>query len=190
MISVLFVAKNSVYKTLTDSSGQPLDCWDEDRDALKWPGGNSIVAHPPCRLWCALSHLSTAPESERKLAFFAIESVRKWGGILEHPAHSKFWTAANLPRPGHKDEYGYCIEIPQYWFGHPADKETWLYFSGVGWLGLPNIPIKLGEAPERFSHQPVRNPRPEIKRHFRSATPIAFARWLVETAERCSVMTK
>jgi hypothetical protein len=60
--SILFVAKNSVYKTLTDSMGQPLDCWDKERDAMKWPGGNPIVAHPPCRLFSKhLRHLSTAP---------------------------------------------------------------------------------------------------------------------------------
>lgn len=35
MISVLFVAKNSVYKTMTDSVGEPLDCWDEERDAMR-----------------------------------------------------------------------------------------------------------------------------------------------------------
>jgi hypothetical protein len=68
-VSVLFVARNSVYKTLG------VDCWDEDRNALLWPGGNPIVAHPPCRLWSMLRKFSTAPESEKELAIWSVKQV-------------------------------------------------------------------------------------------------------------------
>lgn len=42
MVSVLYVRNDSVYKELD------VDCWDIERDARKWPGGNPVVAHPPC----------------------------------------------------------------------------------------------------------------------------------------------
>jgi hypothetical protein len=182
MISVLFVAKNSVYKTLTDSSGEPLDCWDEDRDAMKWPGGNPVVAHPPCRLFSKhLRHLSTAPISEKQLAYKSVEWVRKFGGVLEHPAQSLLWKERDLPRPGRSDEYGISIALEQRWWGHKLRKSTWLYICGCNCV--PEIPLILGE-PEitgRWNHG--NNVKP-----FSHLTPPAFARWLVETAERCQLV--
>src|SRR5208282_4230466 len=93
MISVLFAARNSVYKTIPG-----LDVWDEDRNALKWPGGNPGIFHPPCRLWSRwLRHFSTAPIAEKELALWSVEQVRANGGVLEHPACSLLWDEAQLP---------------------------------------------------------------------------------------------
>lgn len=183
MISVLFVANNSVYKTMTDSSGVPLDCWDEERDAMKWTGGNPIVAHPPCRLWCMLARFSSAPESEKELAWFALKQVREFGGVLEHPAFSKFFMTADLPRPGKRDEYGFTIGVEQHWFGHPSRKKTWVYVCGIGPKELPDIPLRMAHYQNVFTGHGRK--APAKRREFRSATPPAFARWLVETAERC-----
>lgn len=36
----------------------------------------------------------------KELGLWCAEQVRKWGGILEQPAHSRLWEAAGLPRPG------------------------------------------------------------------------------------------
>ena len=187
MISILFVAKNSVYKTMTDSTGESLDCWDEERDALNWSGGNPIVAHPPCRLWSRwLRHLSSAPVSEKELARFAVEQVRKFGGVLEHPACSLLWEECSLPVPGKRDEFGLSISVRQQWFGHKAEKATWLY---VCWCTqLPDIPFCLGDPLVRghWGHPSVKHPNlHRLSEHERQATPPAFARWLVETAERC-----
>lgn len=60
-ISVLFTMPGSIYHTIPGA-----DCWGlPERDALEWPGGSPIVAHPPCRLWGRLRAFSTAPRSEK-----------------------------------------------------------------------------------------------------------------------------
>lgn len=46
MIAALFVEKNGCYFNLPD-----IDCWDEERDARKYPGSYPVVAHPPCQRW-------------------------------------------------------------------------------------------------------------------------------------------
>lgn len=186
MISVLFVAKNSIYKTLSDSAGEPLDCWDEDRDAMKWPGGNTIVAHPPCRLFSCLRHLSTAPAEEKRLAHWAVEQVREWGGVLEHPARSLLWQEASLPKPGSRDKFGgLTLSIDQFWWGHRASKPTLLYV--VGCERVPEIPFAIGFPPALMSNsrKANRHGRLLLSRPARSATPEPFARWLIQTAERC-----
>jgi hypothetical protein len=183
MISILFVAKNSVYKTMTDSVGEPLDYWDEERDAMRWPGGNSIVAHPPCRLFCQLRHMSTAPMKEKRLAYFAVAKVRKWGGVLEHPAMTTLWKESGLPTPGSSDRWGVSIAVNQWWFGFPARKTTWLYICGAE--SIPMIPLKIGEPEFTVSFDKGQSKRGLTTYKQRSATPPAFARWLVETAERC-----
>jgi len=86
MVSVLFARQDSIYKTLTDC-----DVWDIERDALKWPGGNPIIAHPPCRAWGSLRHFAKPRPGERELALWAVKQVRAEGGVLEHPARSLLW---------------------------------------------------------------------------------------------------
>jgi hypothetical protein len=191
MISVLFVAKNSVYKTLTDSTGEPLDCWDEDRNALNWPGGNPVVAHPPCAWWSRMRYLAKSRVEQKAFAPWAVDQVRQYGGVLEHPEDSSLWPFKNLPYPGERDEFGFCIMVPQFWFGHKARKNTWLYIVGTTLKELPPIPFKLGEATHTcgggLSEKRKRNGvyKPSLWSRDRAATPVAFAKWLVETAERC-----
>ena len=43
MIAILFARKDSVYKAMPG-----LDVYDFERDALTWPGGAPLIAHPPC----------------------------------------------------------------------------------------------------------------------------------------------
>jgi hypothetical protein len=182
MISVLFVAKNSVYKTLG------VDCWDEERDALKWPGGNPIVAHPPCRLWSRwMKHFSKADPSEKGCARFAVKQVRQWGGVLEHPACSTLWDELNLPLPGRSDSDGITIAVEQMWWGHKARKATWLYICGCS--DLPPIPFKMGEPECHYSAvRKIRKPNMRRLSHKdRHGTPPEFARWLIAVAEKCRV---
>ena len=179
-VSALFVAKNSIYKTLG------VDCWDEDRDALKWPGGNPGIFHPPCRLWSKwMRHFSTAPQAEKEFARWSIGSVRQNGGVLEHPACSTLWLEG-LPFPGRSDQYGICIAVRQQWWGHKAEKATWLYICGCKYL--PDIPFILGEPECHYSAvRTIRNPTMRRLRHReRHGTPVAFAQWLISVAERCS----
>lgn len=180
MISVLFASKTSVYKTIPG-----LDVWDLDRNALNWPGGNPGIFHPPCRLWSRwMRHFSKAPESEKNLALWSVEQVRKHGGVLEHPACSLLWDEAHLPKPGTGDQYGFSIALYQQWFGHKAQKATWLYICGA--RSLPEIPFKLG-VPEVNYTWAMQVKHPDMQRlshRERLGTPINFAHWLIATCER------
>lgn len=185
-ISVLFARKDSVYKTIPGA-----DVWDLERDALSFPGGNPCVAHPPCRLWGALKGLSTAPESEKALALFAVRKVRKWGGVLEHPAHSKLWQAAGLPLPSEPlDSFGgFSIALRQWVFGHRAEKWTWLYICGVPQKQIPDVPSRSGEITHVITQSLRKNQpgwRPRVTTPEREHTPIAFALWLIEVANLCN----
>jgi hypothetical protein len=181
MISILFASKNSVYKTIPG-----LDVWDLERNALNWPGGNPGIFHPPCRLFCALKHFSTAPESEKELAHWSVKMVREHGGVLEHPARSTLFQEAGLPLPGYfPDQYGLTIQVDQFQWGHRASKPTWLYICGT--QSLPEFPaFTPGRAPalQSNSRQSNRFGRKLLSRPARSATPINFALWLVELAGR------
>jgi hypothetical protein len=185
MISILFAARNSIYKTIPG-----LDVWDEDRDALNWPGGNPGIFHPPCRLWSKwMRHFSKAPPEEKELALWSVRQVRKWGGVLEHPACSELWPGAGLPFPGKgRDIYGgMSISLRQQWFGHKAEKATWLYICGAN--RLPDIPFRLGQPECHYSAvRTVKHPDMQRLSHReRHGTPPAFAHWLIAVAERCSI---
>src|SRR5208282_6074880 len=120
MISVLFAARNSIYKTIPG-----LDVWDEDRDALKWPGGNPGIFHPPCRLFSQIAYLAkSAPQEEKQLGYWSVDAVRKNGGVLEQPANSSLWRECEIAMPGSSDGDGFSISVPQFWFGHKARKNT------------------------------------------------------------------
>jgi hypothetical protein len=188
--AVLFARADSIYKTMD------CDVWDAERDAVKWPGGAPVVAHPPCRIWSNFAHMSNAPFSEKQLATFAIGVVRKFGGVLEHPAGSRLFSASamppgeGLPRCGDRDAWGgFQVVIEQWWFGHRAQKMTRLYICGCQPKDLPEIPIKLGEAPcviGDVGRATLGTKRPEISKPEREATPPLFAEWLLEVARRCT----
>jgi hypothetical protein len=74
MVSALFVREDSIYKELD------IDCWDVERDALNWPGGNPIIAHPPCRAWGRLAQFAKPRLNEKQLAIYSVHTVRIWGG--------------------------------------------------------------------------------------------------------------
>jgi hypothetical protein len=186
-ISALFVRKDSVYKTLG------VDCWDIDRDAVKWPGGNPIIAHPPCRAWGQLSHFARPREGEKELAIKSVEWIRQWGGVLEHPAASRLWKEINLPYPGKYDEYGgFSICIDQFWFGHKAAKKTLLYICGCKQSDLPLIPLRFDaityvvSSCKRNKAGRRGNGKKEITKSEREHTPIELAKWLVKVAEMCT----
>ena len=184
-VAVLFVAKQSIYK-LPPLRGR-VDAWDENRDARRFRGGMPVIAHPPCRLWSELSHMSTAPSEEKQLAIFALDRVRMCGGVLEHPYKSKLWKYCGLPLPGSgQDEWGgFTIEVDQFHWGHKARKRTWLYIAGIGPGDVPVMPKRAGEPTHVVTTSNGNTKKPEVQRWERSATPPYFATWLYELAVKC-----
>lgn len=193
-VAALFVRLDSFYKSM-----QSVDCWDIGRDARQWPGGSPLIAHPPCRAWGQLRHMAKPREDEKALAIFAVEQIRRWGGVLEHPASSTLWSACGLPEPGFTDEFGgWTLPIKQFDFGHRAEKETRLYIVGTRPLYIPDLPLAIGSAPcivgtsgRRTDGSRLRQSdqgyRPEISKAEREHTPPVLCAWLVELARRCKV---
>jgi len=184
MVSALYVRKDSIYKQLG------IDCWDIDRDARNWPGGNPVIAHPPCRAWGSLSHMAKPREDEKELAIRAIRAIREFGGILEHPATSKLWAVLNLPAPGKIDSFGgYTLCINQSWFGHKALKKTFLYIVGCSQQDLPPIPISFDAIQytiaSKIKKKSGRRVKKEVTKAEREQTPPTLAAWLIAVAEKC-----
>lgn len=173
-VSVLFARADSVYKSLPGC-----DVWDQERDALLYSGNNPVVCHPPCRSWGRLSAFSKHSVEEQGFALHAVGVVHRCGGVLEHPAHSKLWKAAQLPRPGKRDKFGgWTLPVLQSWWGHRAFKSTWLYIVGIDPFNIPTIPYSLDLVPSSVENMGQRE---------REATPPLFAEWLVDLAGRCSI---
>ena len=184
-VTVLFARSDSIYKTLPG-----VDVWDAERDARKWQGGTPVVAHPPCRAWGRLRHFARPRPDEKALALWAVDQVRQWGGVLEHPASSTLWPTANLPAPGQQDQWGgWTLPIAQNWWGHRAEKKTWLYIVGIEPRDLPRMPIVLGEATHVVQSRKRHDHRPHITKAEREHTPPQLAEWLVELARRCAKQT-
>lgn len=183
-VSVLFARADSIYKTLPEC-----DVFDAERDARTYAGTNPIVAHPPCRAWGAFAMFAKPRDDEKALAPWAIEQIRKNGGVLEHPNASKLWPELGLPEPGTVDEFGgWTLPIHQHWFGHRAEKKTRLYIVGCKPRDIPDMPMVLGQATHvigdvgRASNG---TKRPEVSKDEREHTPPQLARWLVDLAKLC-----
>lgn len=108
-----------------------VEAWDEARDARLYAGPHPVVAHPPCGPWSRLRYFCR--HQPRDCALIAVDQVRQWGGVLEHPQGSILWRELLLPLPGGlPDEHGgWSVEVDQVSWGHRARKRTWLYVVGV-----------------------------------------------------------
>lgn len=134
MIAALYVQTGGCYFGLDD-----VDPWDEQRDARKYAGPWPVVAHSPCERWGRFWHGSTRRPHQFKLGAddgcfeAAIGAVRRWGGVLEHPADSHAWRYVGVrpPRSGGwtpadaGNRWTCCVYQGHY--GHLAGKATWLY---------------------------------------------------------------
>ena len=118
-VTVLYTMPRSVYLGLPG-----VDCWDEQRDARKWPGGTPVVAHPPCAPWCQLRWVAKIRPGQKQFGQHAVKMVRRWGGVLEQPARSDLFRNQNLPLPSHGTRLSYTIEISQLWMGHVCEKKN------------------------------------------------------------------
>jgi hypothetical protein len=120
------------------------------------------VAHPPCQRWgrfWAGQPLAIKRTGQRKRKgdddgcfAAALQAVRRWGGVLEHPADSHAWRAFGLHDPPRNGawvvadfEGGWTCCVEQGRYGHYARKPTWLYAHGVD---LPSL--AWGRSPARL----------------------------------------
>lgn len=182
-VAVLFARRDSIYKKLG------CDVYDAERNALGFSGGKPVVAHPPCGPWGCLRNKCQATEAEKALAPWAVQQVRRWGGVLEHPERSTLWEAMQLPPIGKYDRFGgFTLKVQQHWWGHRARKSTLLYICGPRMRDVPPMPLTLREATHVVTSGYARSAtkwsshrsnKPEISKSEREHTPIAFARWLI-----------
>jgi hypothetical protein len=176
IIPVLFARSDSVYKTIPGC-----DVYDIDRNALSCTSVRPGIYHPPCRAWGRLRHFSNPRPGEKELAIWSVDRIRKYGGVLEHPAYSSLWPVAGLPPAGGIDSFGgWTFPIDQHWFGHRAQKATFLYIVGISPAQIPDFPIDLSQPPCVLETRRKNNPRPSISRPEREHTPFQLALWLVD----------
>jgi hypothetical protein len=203
-VAALYIDPRGPYPTMPD-----IEPWGlPDRDAKTYPGPHPIIAHPPCGPWGRLRHFVKPGNSrqDKTCAPFAIAQVRRFGGVLEHPAGSLLWPSWNLPAPGAgADRHGgWTLELDQCRFGHVCRKRTWLYVVGIRQDQLPPLPPCSGPnagVPTHWCgggrrHLDALSPARQVivpahmkvaSAELRRRTPIAFANYLAQIARRCGL---
>src|SRR5262249_24167272 len=143
MVAALYIEKGGVYWDLPG-----VDPWDEERDAGLYEGPWPVVAHPPCARWSRLAGFTEYRFGLKRgddggCFEHALRSVREFGGVLEHPAHSDAFKKFGLPRPTTSEGWtlgmdgGASCYLEQGRYGLPVKKATCLYPFAVD---LPNLP--------------------------------------------------
>ncbi len=186
-VAALYVAARGIYSRLPG-----IDLWPELRDARLYAGPWPVVAHPPCSRWCRLAGLVESRYGHKRgddggTFAAALASVRQWGGVLEHPAHSAAWAAYDLPRPPRRGWArglcgGWACEVEQAQYGHKARKTTWLYAYGTALPALRWGEAPLAEALVSWCRNTTDDGRPRIGKSEASATPPDFAEVLLSMA--------
>lgn len=206
-IAALFVATGGAYYGLPD-----VEPWDVVRDARLYDGPHPVVAHPPCERWGR--YWSGGPSAKVRRVkgedggcfASALASVRRWGGVLEHPEASHAFAHHGLRRPEWRAgwqvvpdrglrEWVCCVAQGNY--GHRARKLTWLFYSSeyapprdLDWsIPAPRARLDYGfhSAEERAAERHIVSPRVNATRldaRENNATPIAFRDMLIGLARR------
>ena len=195
MIAALYVAKGGCYYGIEDVEPWGLP----DRDARTYAGPHRVVAHPPCARWCRLAGLVEARWGHKRgddggCFAAALASVRRYGGVIEHPAWSDAWAHFGLNAPPRSGGWipadllgGWTCYVEQGRYGHLAKKATWLYAFGVA--ELPSL--QWGHDPDQRSkalvswcgnHVASGERRPRVGKAAAAATPIPFRDLLLSMA--------
>ena len=211
MIAALFVEKDGCYYGLPG-----VDPWDIERDARLYAGPHPVIAHPPCQRWGRFWHGSTRKPHQFQLGDddgcfeAAIKAVRKFGGVLEHPADSHAWERFFIKRPARgsgwellgqqfqrKGAKAWTCYVEQGHYGHFARKGTWLYYVGkttppeLNWSrGAQRIhPVALAkhgyEKARRIGMTSMVGGKDKTK--IRNATSIPFRDLLIEIANGAAI---
>jgi hypothetical protein len=199
VIAALYVDPKGCYAGL-----EGVELWDEQRDARTYAGPWPVVAHPPCQRWGRYWNGGASAKVLRVLGddggcfAAALEAVRKWGGVLEHPEASHAWRRFGLMTPpwgggwvsaGMFDR-GWTCCVEQGHYGHRARKATWLYAVGAALPELRWGPSRGERLDEGFRSSVERRarraagqqPRKRLSRGECIATPPAFRDVLLEIA--------
>ncbi len=146
MIAALYVEAGGCYYGLPG-----VDPWGEVRDARTYSGPHPVVAHPPCQRWGRFWHGSTRKPHQFTLGSdggcfaSALAAVKKWGGVIEHPADSHAWRHFGIARPKRgagwqpTGDGGWTCYVEQGHYGHMSRKPTWLLAYGMGEDKLPEL---------------------------------------------------
>lgn len=138
-IAALYVQTGGSYYGLAG-----VDPWDQQRDARAYAGPHPVVAHPPCQRWGKFwagqpryikrTGIRQTLGDDAGCFAAALASVRRWGGVLEHPQHSHAWRHFGIAKPPRDggwikadDAGGWTCRVEQGRYGHYAPKPTWLY---------------------------------------------------------------
>ena len=200
-IAALYVQKRGAYAGLVG-----VDPWYEERDARRYAGPYPVVAHPPCQRWgrywqggpsAVVKHEKGA---DGGCFAAALAAVRRFGGVLEHPAATSAWEHHGIRRPPvgggwveAGDGVGYTASVEQGHYGHRARKATWLYVAGVASSLLPEL--VWGPSDAELEHRPTTSEEGRLKerrrgaiermsQRERAATPAAFRYVLVDLARK------
>ena len=199
-IAALFVERDGVYFDL-----QHVDPWDERRDARQYDGPWPVVAHPPCARWGR--YWGGAPLTWPRLKLgddkgcfkAALEAVRRFGGVLEHPEGSHAWRAFELHLPPKNGGWvvadwqgGWTCCVEQGHYGHLARKATWLYAHGFAppslqWgKSVARIKLEDGYHSAEERRRAIKTGACQrLSKRQRAATPLAFRDLLLSLASQC-----
>lgn len=189
MISVLFCDPKGVY------SESDVDMWCIDRNAMNFKGENPVICHPPCQLWGRFAIINykrwggehNKPKNDGGKFKFALDVVRKNGGVLEHPAFSYAWDEYGLKKPRsigwvYCGDNEYVCEVWQSAYGHLANKRTWLFYKGEKPFELrwdrPKGTHQIGFYDQRGKDKN----KPTLSGRKASATPVEFRDELIKLA--------
>ena len=200
MIAALFVETDGCYFGLPD-----VDPWDQSRDARLYRGPWPVVAHPPCERWGRYWSGGPSAKVRRELGNddgcfeAALNAVRRYGGVLEHPEASHAFKRFGLTIPQkcggwHVSELGFdswtcCVEQGHY--GHQARKATWLYAVSaemppeLKWGPSQGRRLDEGfhsKAERDAARAAGRKPIPRLSKRENVATPPAFRDVLLSIA--------
>ena len=122
-VAALFVERGGVYSRI---GWDKVETWGlHNADARLYRGPWPVVAHPPCNRWSVAG--AVHPMWRERLGkdggcfASALESVRKYGGVIEHPRGSLAFKHYGIEP---------TLKVNQCCFGHFARKPTWLYIVG------------------------------------------------------------
>lgn len=198
-VAALYVANGGCYFGMDG-----VDPWDMARDARLYAGPWPVIAHPPCARWGRYSDGGPQWRKDGNPPKItgdddgcfesALTAVRRWGGVLEHPADSKAWKYFKLEAPPRSggwvsagDMQGWTCCVSQGNYGHRGNKATWLYvcraqLPDLIWGPSAQRVNTDGMTPEQSKRAKRTGIVQRLSKKQREATPVEFRNLLISIA--------